>query len=266
MNHPRAAAVLSLILAGLALLLAGCLGAPLWPEPPLPPTETATLPPPSATPTKTPVWFPPTATFTPLPAITYAVTPTLDMSPSYGGLMLEDDFQKAELWTVGRTPAGSVAVGVSELTLAVSQPRGYLYSLRQESALGDFYAEISASPSICRGGDEYGLLVRVKSAQEFLRFGLTCRGEARLDRLANGGASAPQPPAFYGAIPPGAPSTSRLGVWARGKELRFYANGQFLFAVRDASLLNGGLGVYARAAGEDPMTVSFSNLAIYTVR
>lgn len=263
---PRIAFVLLLLLAGLTMLLAGCLGAPLWPGTPLPPTETSTLPPPTGTPTTTPVWFPPTATFTPLPAITYAVTPTLDMSPSYGALVLEDDFHKTELWTTGRTPAGSVAQGVSELTLAVSQPRAYLFSLRQETALGDFYLEINASPSICRDGDEYGLLVRVSSLQDFLRFGLTCRGEARLDRVVNGDASAPQPPAFYGAIPPGAPSTSRLGVWARGKELRFYANGQYLFSVRDPGLLKGSLGVYARAAGDNPMTVNFSSLTIYNVR
>jgi len=65
-----------------------------------------------------------------------------------------------------------------------------------------------------------------------------------------------------GAIPPGAPSTSRLAVWAKGKEMRFYANGEYLFTVSDRSLASGNLGVFIRSAGEDDVTVSFSDLII----
>ncbi|OGO35008.1 MAG: hypothetical protein A2W35_17655 [Chloroflexi bacterium RBG_16_57_11] len=245
--------------SGMAAFLAGCLPAAT----PLPPLPTETPGPPTATPTATIVWFPPTATFTPLPPITPGITPTLDLSPAYGSLIFSDDFLKPELWTLGRSGPGSAALGVSELSLVVSQPRGYLLSLRQETALSDFYLEITASPSICRGADEYGLLVRLASLQDFLRFGLNCRGEVRLDRLNGGEASSPFPPEISGAVPPGAPSTSRLGVWALGKELRFYANGQYLFTVSDPVLQVGGLGVYARASGDDTMTVNFSDLDVY---
>lgn len=250
---------LTLLASGLGALLAGCLAPPT----PLPPLPTDTPLPPTPSPTATIVWFPPTATYTPLPPITPVITPTLDMRPGYGALIFADDFQKPELWALGRSGAGSAALGVSELSLAVSQPRGYLFSLRQETALSDFYLEITASPSICRGGDEYGLLVRLVSLQDFYRFGLTCRGEVRLDRLIGGQASSPHPPEFNGAVPPGAPSSSRLGVWALGREMRFYVNGQFLFSVRDPVLQVGGLGMYARASGDDPMTVNFSNLLVY---
>lgn len=243
----------------LAALLAGCLA----PQTPLPPLPTDTPLPPTASPTATMVWFPPTATYTPLPPVTPVLTPTLDLSPGYGALIFTDDFLKPELWSLGRSGAGSAALGVSELSLAVSQPRGYLFSLRQETALGNFYLEITASPSICRGGDEYGLLVRLVSLQDFYRFGLTCRGEARLDRLIGGEASSPFPPEFNGAVPPGAPSSTRLGVWALGREMRFYANGQFLFTVSDPVLGSGGFGVYARASGDDSVTVNFSNLQVY---
>jgi hypothetical protein len=244
---------------GLAALLGACLPS----QTPLPPLPTDTPLPPTATPTATIVWFPPTATFTPLPPVTPGVTPTLDTRPGYGALTFSDDFIKPELWTLGRTGAGSAALGVSELSLVVNQPRGYLFSLRQETALSDFYLEITASPSICRGADEYGLLLRLVSLQDFYRFGLNCRGEARLDRLIGGEASSPYPPELSGAVPPGAPSTSRLGVWALGKELRFYANGQYLFSVSDPVLRVGGLGVYARANGEDSVTVNFSDLDVY---
>jgi hypothetical protein len=247
---------------GLAVLLAGCLPQAT----PLPPLPTDTPLPPTASPTATIVWFPPTATYTPLPPVTPVLTPTLDTRPGYGTAIFSDDFSKPELWALGRTGAGSAALGQSELSLVVTQPRGYLFSLRQETALSDFYLEITASPSICRGADEYGLLVRLVSLQDFLRFGLNCRGEARLDRLSGGDASSPYPPEVSGAVPPGAPSSTRLGVWALGKEVRFYANGQHLFTVSDPVLQVGGLGVYARASGDDSVTVNFSDLDVYQAR
>jgi len=245
-----------------ALGLVACL--PLMdPPPPLP---SATPLPPTETSTPTIVWFPPTATHTPLPTVTLSLTPTLDTRPAFGDLIFADDFNDPAQWSLGVIPAGSMALGVDELSLVVSRPRGYLFSLRQGTSLGDFYAELTASPSICRAADEYGLLLRVSPSLDFFRFGLTCDGQARLDRFLNGAASAPQPPTPSGAVPPGAPSQTRMAVWARGREMRFYANGQYLFSVNDPSLPSGGLGVFARAAGEDMVSVSFSRLEVYEVK
>jgi hypothetical protein len=69
-----------------------------------------------------------------------------------------------------------------------------------------------------------------------------------------------------GAVPLGAPSSSRLSVWALGKEMRFYVNDEYLFTVRDGSLPQGSLGVYARAGGADMLTVNFSNFQIFEVK
>jgi hypothetical protein len=105
------------------------------------PTATITL-------TPTTVWFPATPTRTPLPTAVHIVTPTVDLSPRYGALILDNDFSVAQEWSLGRSQTGSIALGVNELTLAVSKERGYLYSLYQEHTFGDFYTEITASPSI----------------------------------------------------------------------------------------------------------------------
>jgi len=244
----------------LALLLAACLplATPLPPLPSQTPTPTQ-----SATPTI--IWFPPSATPTRLPTAALSLTPSPDLSPRYGALLFEDDFSQPENWILGRTLDGSMALGANELTLAVNRARGYLFSLYQGASLGDFYAEITASPSLCRGQDEYGLLLHVSPALEFFRFGLNCSGQARVDRLFKGQASSPQPLVFSGAVPPGAPSISRLAVWSQGREMRFYANGEYLFAVRDPSLPSGAIGVFARAAGEEVLTVNFSSLKVYEV-
>jgi hypothetical protein len=228
---------------------------------PLPPEPTDTPPPPTATPSPTIVWFPATATPTSFP--TPVVTPTLDLRPQAGGeLLLSDDFSDPSAWTLSQTRAASAALGVNELTLALHQPGGYLYSLRSEPLLGDFYLEITASPNLCKDEDEYGLLLRVSPSLDFYRFSLSCAGQARVDKYFNGTASSPQPPVYSGAVPPGAPSASRLAVLAQGRELQFFANDEYLFTVSDPSLVSGSLGVFVRSAGDNDLTVSFSDLVV----
>jgi hypothetical protein len=250
------------------LLMLGGLAACLPAATPLPPLPTDTPPPPTETPTPTVVWFPPTPTFTPLPTIvqSQAITPTVALIPETGERLFSDDFTDPSLWTLGVSPAGSVALSQQELTLAVSQEGGYLYSVRRKTELGNFYAEITASPSLCKDSDEYGLLLRVSPSMEFFRFSLTCDGQARVDRYLSGRASSPQPLTLTGSVPPGAPSVSRLAVSSIDKEMRFFVNGDYLFSVSDSSLIGGTLGVFARSNGDTPVTVNFSDLVVYRAR
>lgn len=243
------------------LVLTACLPAvpslPLSSEPPSL-TETPTL-----TLTSTPLWFPPTATFTPFP--TDEMTPTPDQRPALGEIILSDDFSTGEGWSLGRTNAASLAIGLDELTIAIAAPRAYAYSLRPQPLLSDFYAEITASPMLCRGADEYGLLFRFASPTDFYRFGVSCEGQVSLDRVLKGKVSSPQPWISSGAVLPGAPNTARLGVWVVGKEMRFFANDLYLFTVNDSTILAGALGVFARAAGDLAVTVNFSQLIVREV-
>jgi len=178
-------------------------------------------------------------------------------------LLYSDSFTEDAEWTLGIVHDGSIALGKNELTLAVREHQGYLYSLNKELILDDFYLEITASPSICRGSDEYGVLLRVSSNMEFYRFSLTCDGQSRVDRYFQGSATSPQPLALNGAIPPGAPSSSRLGILVFGDEMQFFVNDQFISSISDPSIKAGGLGIFGRAAGEDIVTVNFSDLMIY---
>jgi hypothetical protein len=252
---------LSCLLLALHFLLGACIAAPLsGPPATLPPPVETLTPTPAQTSTPTPIWFPPTATFTPFP--TQVITPTQDLRPQVGELILSDSFDDPDL-DARETASASIALGKNELSLALTEPDGYLYSLRNDTRLGDFYLEITASPGLCKGSDEYGLLLRVSKALDFYRFGLTCDGQARLDKYVQGKASSPQPPTPSGAVPRGAPSESRLGVWAQGKELRFFVNGEYQFTLSDPALVSGGLGVYARSSGNTAVTISFSDLIVY---
>jgi len=252
-----------LLLVGLLLFgglsLPACLPVLVSLEPTATPSPSQT---PTLVPTQTPtiVWFPPTSTFTPFP--TPVISPTAEMRPGIGEVVLTDDFADADEWELKSSEEGSVALSKNELTIAISQSRAYFFSLRQTPILGSFYAEITASPSLCRGLDEYGLLLRAAGDSDYYRFSLSCDGQVRLDRVVNGQASSPQPWVLSGAVPPGAPSVSRLAVWAVGSEMRFFVNDQYQFSVRDPVLTSGLLGIFARSAGDNAVTINFSDLVI----
>jgi hypothetical protein len=225
------------------------------------PTATYITPSPTASPS--PIWFPPTQTPTPPGPSQVASTPTSPASLEAGALIFSDDFSDPAAWELGQTGTGSRALGKNELTLAIAQPHSSLSSLRRDTQLGDYLLEITASPSLCKDGDEYGLLLRVTPEGDFYRWSLTCDGQTRLDKYYQGKASSPQGLMLSGAVPPGAPSQSRLAVRMKGKVLDFYINGEYQFSVRDPSLVSGTIGVYARAAGDNAVTVNFSDLSVY---
>jgi hypothetical protein len=225
------------------------------------PTQTQAVP--TATSTPTIIWFPPTAT--PTPFNTPVVTPTVDMRPNLGSIILEDDFSDPNAWSLSQTQAGSAALGKNELTIAIGETNAYIYSIREEPILTDFYLEITAEPSLCRNLDEYGVLFRVSPNTDYYRFSLSCNGQVRLDRVSQGQASSPQPWMLSGSVPPGAPSSSRLGISAVGAEMSFFVNDHYQFSIHDPLLGSGGVGVFARSANKMAVTVNFSNLIVYEI-
>ncbi len=241
------------LLSGL-LLLAACLplGGPLPTATPQPTAPT--------TPTPTIVWFPPSATATQLAIPTYTATP--EMSPGIGKLILSDDFSDDSAWDTATSDNGSAAISRNLLSLAV-QPNYYLASMRRETTLSDFYAEITAHPSLCRGEDNYGLLIRGVGSS-FYRFVLTCDRQVRVERV-NGGTKLPLQESVASGDAPGAPGEVRIGIWAVGSEMRLFLNGRYQFTVTEPSFPSGGLGVYVRSTGDTPVTVTFSDLKVYDV-
>jgi hypothetical protein len=187
------------------------------------------------------------------------------MRPQFGNVLFEDDFSTEEGWTITQTDQGSIAYGKSELTIAIGETNEYLYSVRDNPTFTDFYLEITASPSLCRGEDEYGVLFRVTGTMYYYRYSLSCDGQVRLDGVKNEQAFSPQPWLYSGSVPPGAPSSSRLGVLAVGEDMSFYINDQFQFSIQDRQFTSGGLGVFARSVNKEAVTINFSDLVVYDI-
>lgn len=137
-------------------------------------------------------------------------------------------------------------------------------SLRQDTLLTDYYAEISAQPSLCKGEDSYGVLIRANGGS-YYRFALACNGSVRGERITNSVRLALQKSIPSGDVPPGAPGNVRIGVWVLGNEMRLFLNGRYQFSISDPSFPIGTIGVFVRSAGETPVVVSFSDLVIREV-
>jgi hypothetical protein len=187
------------------------------------------------------------------------------MRPIIGRVLLQDDFSSHEGWSLTYSDSGSIAYGKDELTIAIGEANEYLFSIRESPVLSDFYLEITATPNLCRDLDEYGVLFRVSTANDYYRYSLSCDGRVRLDRVISGEASHPQTWMYSGSVPPGAPSTSRLGISTIGKVMKFFVNGQYQFSVEDPSISSGGLGIFARSVNKQAVTVNFSDLVVYEV-
>lgn len=223
---------------------------------PVPPTATET-----PLPTATINWFPPSATPTLITLSTKAPTP--EMRPGLGDEIVTDDFSDPSLWDIAASNQASADIKNNHLILS-AQSQVFMLSLKNDLVLNDYYAEITARPSLCRNEDSYGLLIRA-SASNYYRFVLACNGTARVERVSGGTRLVLQQPLPSGDVPPGAPGEVRIGVWAVGKEMRLFLNGRFQFSIIDPSFPSGSIGVFVRSVGETPAVVSFSDLTIQSV-
>ena len=238
----------------LALLLSACSGADASAVEQTIPTDV------QPTATATVVWFPATSTPTSVPSI--APQPTLDQRPGLGRSLLQDDFTDIKQWQVLDTNVGSAAYGQRNLAIAISAQGAMLTSLRNEPELDDFYAEMTVRANLCRANDSYGILVRASAPTDGYRFAVSCQGLLRAERLQAGQVTLLQDWTPSGQVAPGALQELRLGVWALRGELRFFVNDFYQFSVRDTLWRSGRMGVFARSAGQNAVSVAFSDLTV----
>jgi hypothetical protein len=217
----------------------------------------------TTSPTGTIDWFPATSTFTPAPTQAITTTPTPELG--LGETLLTDNFSEPGQWSTFKNSNGSAAYGKNEFTLAVSTPKGYITSLRSQPILSDFYLEISVNPSLCSEGDSYGLLLRAANEWSYYRYVITCDGQVRLERVKDSFAVLVQDWLYSAQIRPGPEADLHIGVWMYRDQMRFFIDGIEQFTARDPVWTNGSLGFFARAGGETPLTVNFSDLSVRAI-
>jgi hypothetical protein len=241
----------------LLLPLAACL--PVQTLEPLP-TEIPSLTP---SPSPTIEWFPPTAT--PEPSPRPELTPTQPVSIELGDVIFRDDFQNPEEWTLPVSDRGIVTIRDGEANIIINESNSYLLATRDKPDLTNFYAEITANPILCMDKDEYGLIFRLSGQGYYYRFVVHCDGFIKLEKITPGGPIILAPGMRSASVPVGAPSVLKLAVVAEWDQLHLFINGDYQITVSDFDDFNlqvGSFGIFARADGENAVTVSFSDLIV----
>ncbi len=230
------------------------------------PTPQITEMPKTEEPTPTINWFPATATPTALQTIQPTPTSVAFNPQQYlGSNLIEDDFSDTARWEIGKTASGNVVYGDGRLSLAVAGNKSSLTSLSPYTLPADFYLEMTANVSLCQYGDQYGILFWYLSSGDTYRLSLTCDGRLRLELVSGYSGAVLQDWTYARKMIPGAPAEQKIGLWAKVGEIRVFVNGAEQFKLKTSRDRTGGLGVFARAAGETAMTVSFSDLAVYQI-
>jgi hypothetical protein len=249
--------IVTLFMASIGLLLAAC--SSLNASPTVTPASQ-----PSPSPTSTIVWFPPTNTPTALP--TRAATPTENYLPGVGTLVFSDSFNLPELWNTAVSDQASAVITRNRLILSINEPGPLIIkSLRSGPLLGDFYAEALAEISLCSAKDQYGMLFRAASVQDYYRLIVNCEGQTRLERV-RAGVNYPLSEWLTSSdVPLGAPAQVKLGIWVAGREMRVFLNDHLHFVQSDPVFSSGTVGFFVYASGQSPLTISFSDLSVYSV-
>ena len=247
------------ILGLLALvLLSACVG--LTPASTPTPTPLAD----TLTPTPTILWFPPTNTATFFSTAT--VLPTPEQHPGITELLFTDVFDQPDLWNITSSSSVSAQVKLNRLVLTISAKGPLLLlSLRNKTTVNDFYAEATATISLCAGKDQFGMIFRAADVGDYYSFRVSCDGEVSLARVTSGSTLPLRDWLPTGDAPMGAPGVVKLGVWAAGREMRFFLNDQFQFSFSDPVLQSGTLGFFVYADRTAPITASFSDLSVNSV-
>jgi hypothetical protein len=228
------------------------------------PTSAPSSIPNTPTSTDTIDWFP--ATDTPTLFSTPTLPPTPDQRPGLGDLIFTDNFDQPSLWSTSTSDSASASVTRTQLLLSISgQGPLTIFSLRSQPVLADFYAEATATLSLCEDKDQFGMLFRASPGGNYYRFAVSCDGQTRLERTVSDSLVPLNAWLYSGDAPIAAPAVVNLGVWAAGSEMRFFLNGHLQFAYNDPSLHNGTLGFFVYVNGAAPITAAFTNLSVYSV-
>jgi hypothetical protein len=242
------------LMLGMTLFMLGCVPQATEPvEGTFTPTSTLTS-------TPTIVWFP--ATETPTIIHLPTATPNPAANPTYGDALISDSFSSSVDWPESQKEAGIITVGNNSITLAVKATRGNLFTLRNNTIVSDFYLETTVKRiALCKNDDQFGVVFRAQNEYSFYRLMMNCQGQVALQQMVN------STPTFLinwinsSEISLWEPFT--VGVWAKGSLMRIYINNNLQGEVTRGTFASGGIGYYARAAADTPLTVSFSNLTVH---
>jgi len=191
-----------------------------------------------------------TATSEASPTSTDTATPTellSDPRASLGNPNFSDTFQNGGNWSLYEDQHVSFSVNNNTLKMLAFNPDHWDGFMLSWPVVSDFYLEMNATPKKCSGLDRYGLVARsTKTENGYVAylFGVSCDGRYSLRSWDGEKFTTLIDWTASNFIKAGPNETNRIGFWAKGENLSFYANGNLLGKINNDTYKEGKFGVF----------------------
>ena len=100
----------------------------------------------------------------------------------------------------------------------------------------------------------------------YYRFMINCSGRISLQQVAGGTPTTLVDWISTNQVQQGLNNPIKIGVWVYGNNLKIYLNDQLQMEVVNSTFYSGGIGFFAKAAGDSPISVSFSDIKVYQAK
>lgn len=187
--------------------------------------------------------------------------------PEDDDVIFRDEFIPGETgnWVVEGDDVGQTAVINQQLVIALDQPNTMQYTTLAEPTVDNFSLEVDVQQLAGNPESSFGILARMRGADQFYRFEITSSGLYMAERHNADGTWSqyledwPESP----AINQGLNTTNHLKVVADGANISFYVNDTLLHEVYDNGVgLEATVGLDAGTFGQTGLQVAFDNVVI----
>jgi len=188
--------------------------------------------------------------------------------PKADDVLFRDEFIPGETgtWLVEGDDVGQTAVIDQKLMISINQPNTMQYTTLEEPVVNNFLLEVDAQQISGNPESSYGILARMRGADQFYRFEITSSGLYMVERH-NGDGSWSQYLEDWtasSAIKQGLNTSNRLKLVANGPNLSFYVNDTLLHEAYDNGVgYEANVGLDAGTFGQTGLQVAFDNVVIY---
>ncbi|MBE2223213.1 MAG: hypothetical protein IAF02_16845 [Anaerolineae bacterium] len=182
-------------------------------------------------------------------------------------VIFRDEFNPGETgnWLVEGDDVGQTAVINQQFVIAINQPNTMQYTTLQEPVVDNFILEVDAQQLAGNPESSFGILARMRGADQFYRFEITSSGLYMVERHNADGSWSQYLDDWTesAAIKQGLNSVNRLKVEANGSSLSFYVNDTLLHEAFDNGVgLETNIGLDAGTFGQAGLQVAFDNVVI----
>jgi hypothetical protein len=206
----------------------------------------------------------------------FSTTPTVASTPTQtandpilalGSPTWKDTFDNGDNWPLGIDKFVDLkSSGGTLQMIGFTNKNGW--RLSNQKAV-NFYLQLTGKMSVCSGADHYGLFFRVPNlslADRGYLFGISCDGKFALRKWSIDTMTVLENWKSNDAILKGSNQTNRLGIMAKGNELKLYINGVLVDTIKDTSFSQGYIGLYVGPKETTKLTALLDEIAYWIIQ